>query len=653
MQLKSLYFTSASLLALALSGTQIRAADVQSSSYDWSGSYIGVSGGMADHQARYDDITNDWFGATHDHNNRGYLLGLQGGHNWQNGPVVFGVEADFSFLAADNKQIYSSDVIQKDKANWMGTLRGRAGLGLDRTFLYVTGGLAVADFDRSWTEFNDVPDSWSSMGGTKLGVIGGIGIERALTGNLTLKSETLIAKFGGNSSTNPDGFNMITDDTVFVSRVGLNYRFGAVESAEGSYEGTPHDFSGAYVGASLGGHMATVSDTDVSYSKFGSTYDHLSYGPLAGFQAGYNIQNGAAVYGIEADLLWAGGNRKFDQARPGSTAEYTFNSGLNWKGALKARSGVAAGNMMMYVLGGLAFANYDSDVFDVEQSETFDASGTHLGMIVGGGMEYAISPNLTTRLEATYTAMSGDTVVGTSGSRLMRAHAQDFAVTMGVNYYIGDRSEEGSGAIAPTTDWSGIYAGLQLAGIHNMNKTFDRVYDDHGGDYDLPSFGAGAGVALGADFQHDRYVFGVVGDFAVASNKESDADISEERKFESELNWQATLRARSGLATGNSLIYLTGGLALADANSASLDLGTPAESFEFDKVRFGGVAGIGVEHKISENISLATEILYTRYLSQSDGNGDTCNVSFGGTEPCEQDTKDSTVTAKIGLNYRF
>jgi opacity protein-like surface antigen len=653
MHLKAFCFTSASVLALTLSGAQIRAADVQSSTYDWSGSYIGVSGGMADHQARYEDVNSDWFGATHDHNSRGYLLGLQGGHNWQNGPMVFGVEGDFSFLAADNKQIYSGDVIQKDKANWLGTLRGRAGLGLDRTLLYVTGGLAVADFDRSWTEFNDVPDSWPSMGGTKLGVVAGLGMERAITGNLTLKSETMIAKFGGNSSANPTGYNMITDDTVFISRIGLNYRFGPVESAQVSYEGTPHDFSGAYLGASLGGHMATISDTDVNNYNTGSTYDHLSYGPLAGVQAGYNFQDGAGVYGVEADFLWAGGNRKSDQSGPGDPTDYTYKSGLNWKGALKAKSGVAAGNMLMYVLGGVAFANYDDKVIDIDNAINFDASGTHLGMIVGGGMEYAISPNLTTRLEATYTALSGDTVTGSGSNLQMRGHAQDVAVTLGVNYYLGDRAEDGSGALAPTTDWSGVYAGLQLSGIHNMTKIFDRVYDDHGGDYDLPSFGAGAGLALGADFQHDRYVFGVVGDFAFATNKESDLDTRSSRKFESELNWQATLRARSGLATGNSLIYLTGGLAFADANAAALDLGAPANSFEFSKVRFGGVAGIGVEHKITENISLATEVLYTRYVGQSDDNGNSCRVNFGGTEPCEQDVHDSTVTAKLGLNYRF
>jgi outer membrane immunogenic protein len=657
MPAKAKLLAAASMIGLACVATPAIAADVDSAStYDWSGAYVSIIGGMADVRARYEDEDYWYFGGTHNNNWRNAMVGMQAGYNWQDGVAVFGIESDISAVFGGYDDLFYNEINQQREMNWIATLRGRAGLAMDSSLFYVTGGLAMADFDGSWTEFNNPGDSWQDLGDTKLGIVGGVGFERAFAGNWSFKSEALIAHFAQNTSKNLDGFDMSVDDTVFMSRFGLSYHFGDHGNTV-SIEGTPHDFAGLYAGVSAGAHMATISQSDLDYDWFGHTYDHESYGAVGGVQIGYNIQNGAAVHGIEASFVGATGSDSVTE--DANLANYTSNaeSGLNWQAALKLKTGVATGGIHTYLLGGLALADYDNTFLrDNGTFKSWDLGGTSLGLIVGGGMEYAVSSNLTARMEATYTALDGKTSLGSSATDKMFGHAQDFAVMAGLNYYLGDRSNSGNtGVIAPTTDWTGVYAGLQLGGSVHMGQRFDQYYDEDGGDFDLQSFGGLAGANIGADWQNGHYVFGAIADFALYSNSKSETSADPSyRTMSSDMNWMATLRARSGLATGNSLLYVTGGLAIADANFEHIENTNLGDSFVMDDLRFGGVGGVGVEHKLSDNLSLATEILYTRFWGSKGKNGEICDDDFdGSTFDCSMTTFDNNVTAKMSLNYRF
>ena len=389
--------------------------------------------------------------------------------------------------------------------------------------------------------------------------------------------------------------------------------------------------------------MATISGSDTNYEEFGSTYDNVSSGFIGGVQAGFNHQNGAALYGIEADFAVATGNRNFTNAQ-----DTSWDTGLNWTGSLKLKSGVVAGNTAMYLLGGLAIADYD-DTFD--DGYVADMGGTQLGYIVGAGIEQAFTPSLSGRIEATYSAFGGDTVTASTGEGPFRGHAQDAAVRAAINYHFGDRGELGDGALAPATDWSGPYAGIDAAFAQHLGQRFDRVYFEDGGNYDIISFGGGAGVHAGMDFQSGNYVFGVLGDVAFYTNDESDS-VSGYREIHSALDWMATFRTRAGVATGNSLIYATGGLALAGVELSHDDLGTPADSFDLDGTRFGGTFGVGVEHMINDGWSLKAEALYTRFLEKDAQNGQTCSSGLV-TEPCEMHGYDDNVSMKLGVSYHF
>lgn len=88
------------------------AAPIEISQRDWAGTYFGGHLGGAV------DGDNDFLG------------GLQLGHNWQNGNLVYGAEGDISF---------GDDTV--------GTIRGRLGFAAQSWLIYGTVGLALEDSD--------------------------------------------------------------------------------------------------------------------------------------------------------------------------------------------------------------------------------------------------------------------------------------------------------------------------------------------------------------------------------------------------------------------------------------------------------------------------------------------------------------------------
>lgn len=187
--------------------------------------------------------------------------GVQAGYNWQSGSMVFGVEADGTFMSRGKSRAYSLSSAAlisaglgaitdppdgfsgrfRSEADWMATARGRIGFATGAFLVYVTGGLAAADLETS--------ASYLSLAGTpgriepvsqrsssvELGWTIGAGLEAALSPHLSARAEYLYADFGErnrvlgayiNDPTALQQFVTLEDDTSFHTfRVGLNYRF--------------------------------------------------------------------------------------------------------------------------------------------------------------------------------------------------------------------------------------------------------------------------------------------------------------------------------------------------------------------------------------------------------------------------------------------
>jgi outer membrane immunogenic protein len=176
--------------------------------------------------------------------------GAQIGYNWQSRCTVFGIEADWSWsnlrgqaFNTDGDAVTQDTLDVSSRLRWFGTVRARTGVVVDNLLLYVTGGVAYANFKRDWTFFEDGPATTAilSSSRTKWGWTAGVGTEWAWTNNWSIKSEFLYMRFredtqtftgafgGGAIGVAGRNYGFESQDSVWVSRIGLNYRWGGAQ----------------------------------------------------------------------------------------------------------------------------------------------------------------------------------------------------------------------------------------------------------------------------------------------------------------------------------------------------------------------------------------------------------------------------------------
>lgn len=200
-------------MMLGVSSAAAFAADIMApAAYDWTGLYAGLNAGYA---FSGDDRFGEAGVNVGDLNVHGLFGGAQLGYNQQINNIVIGVETDIQ--GGDIHDSFSNTAGSgKDKIDWFGTLRGRAGFAADRALVYATGGLAYGG--GKYTDAVIVPSvskTYSRLGWT----VGG-GVEYAVSDSISVKAEYLYANFGrfnvGGTKATPD-FHSV--------RLGVNFRF--------------------------------------------------------------------------------------------------------------------------------------------------------------------------------------------------------------------------------------------------------------------------------------------------------------------------------------------------------------------------------------------------------------------------------------------
>jgi outer membrane immunogenic protein len=189
--------------------------------YNWSGIYLGINGGYAFGTSNW---SNPAIGvATGNFNTNGGLAGGTIGANYQWGGAVLGVEGDWDWSNLNG----TSNVVGcgpgcETKANWISTVRGRAGWAIDRVLLYGTGGAAFAPVQAG---FNGGPFQST----TQVGWTAGAGLEFAFAPNWTAKAEYLYADLGSFTCTVNCFGGAATPITVKftdnIIRAGINFKF--------------------------------------------------------------------------------------------------------------------------------------------------------------------------------------------------------------------------------------------------------------------------------------------------------------------------------------------------------------------------------------------------------------------------------------------
>ena len=226
------------IAALVLAPTAVSAADLPMKAppipiaiYDWTGFYIGVSGGGSLGTTTHIDAATG-LGDTLGYNLRGGMVGGTLGYNWQVSSFVFGFEGDASWVGEygshlDDGAVGNPAFTSSTKETWVATARARAGYAVNNLLFFGTGGYAAAGVQAGIKD-SGTNAVLASATSTRSGWTAGGGLEWGFAPNWSAKFEYLYMKFDSAAFNTVAGegprSSVPLDDNVV--RAGINYRFG-------------------------------------------------------------------------------------------------------------------------------------------------------------------------------------------------------------------------------------------------------------------------------------------------------------------------------------------------------------------------------------------------------------------------------------------
>lgn len=140
-----------------------------------------------------------------------------------------------------------------------------------------------------------------------------------------------------------------------------------------------YSWAGPYLGGNAGYAWGSILNNRTRPSGFSG-----------GFQAGYTLQSGQFVYGVEGDLQASAADDTF--------APWKFSN--PWFGTVRGRAGYAFANVLFYGTAGLAFGGLRGETFGLSESRT------SLGWTAGVGAEFGFAPNWSAKVEYLYVDLS-------------------------------------------------------------------------------------------------------------------------------------------------------------------------------------------------------------------------------------------------------
>jgi outer membrane immunogenic protein len=170
-------------------------------------------------------------------------------------------------------------------------------------------------------------------------------------------------------------------------------------AASGAASAAPppvYNWTGMYIGAHAGYGWGDwdVAPREGPFDR--AEFDTRRNGAVFGGQIGYNFQYGSFVFGPQARFSWFGGDATAS-AVPSvfffGPADYSFTS--RWTASVQGRLGVGFDRTLIYLQGGFAASSLRGQITfsDLVGRVSYEDSKTRTGGVLGGGIEYAITPN--------------------------------------------------------------------------------------------------------------------------------------------------------------------------------------------------------------------------------------------------------------------
>jgi len=151
-----------------------------------------------------------------------------------------------------------------------------------------------------------------------------------------------------------------------------------------------------------GGYSWGDAESDALWGPVGAV-ENFSYKPegaTGGFHFGVSHRYQNVVIGLETDF-------EFGEIKGSGVGDVNavHTLDIDWMGSLRGRIGITEQNTLLYLTGGLAYANIATSQaeFNGNPIPFVSHEDVRTGWTVGGGVEQLIAPQITARLEYRYT----------------------------------------------------------------------------------------------------------------------------------------------------------------------------------------------------------------------------------------------------------
>lgn len=201
--------------------------------------------------------------------------------------------------------------------------------------------------------------------------------------------------------------------------------------------------------------------------------------------------------------------------------------------------------------------------------------------------------------------------------------------------------------------WTGCYIGIEGGGAWGRSRHISgdpaTLNLNITNNYDVSGWLIGG--EAGCNYQVDRFVFGVEGDWSWTDKSGSANDIAPFATTSisgTKEKWIATARGRVGfLPTEMLLLYVTGGAAWASVEASVNATLTGGGVIAETRDRFGWTAGVGGEYAFGGGWSVKAEYLYVRLDGSQYFNPPPIGFSTRNNVPLDNNI------VRVGLNYKF
>jgi outer membrane immunogenic protein len=177
--------------------------------------------------------------------------------------------------------------------------------------------------------------------------------------------------------------------------------------------------------------------------------------------------------------------------------------------------------------------------------------------------------------------------------------------SVGVGVISGDRCHlpVKAAPMPAGVNWSGFYVGAHFGYLWGRTTFIDNGVLAQS---DAPTDGVVGGGLAGYSWQSGPYVLGIEGDIGRSNAHGNGNDDGAGGGGAGELHWTAHVRGRAGYAWGQWLLFVAGGLAIADFDVSMQDI----ISMTCGGIYTGFSVGGGIDYAINNRVSARLEYLY-------------------------------------------